>query len=83
MVDKIEFYNFLVLKIKKKAEKLGVELNEEISENFIITGGGIFDSMDFMHLIVEVEEKFSVEVDFSNSEPQYFTTIKGFIECIK
>lgn len=76
-------FSFIKEKVLKKAEKMQIILDEEINEDFSITGSGLFDSMDFMHLIVEVEDKFGVEVDFSEHEPAVFTTIGGFVKCVK
>jgi acyl carrier protein len=74
---------FIKGEIRKKAEKLQVVIDEEINESFSLTGSGFFDSMDFMRLIVEVEEKFGVEVNFSDHDPKVFTTVGGFIKCIE
>ena len=54
-----------------------------MSNDFSLTGTGVFDSMDFMNLIADVEEHFNVEVDFSNHDPEFFTTLGGFIHCTK
>jgi acyl carrier protein len=84
MMSKIEeIKGWLAQQVQIKAEKLQVAFDDEITDEFSLTGSGLFDSMDFMTLIVEVEEKFSVEVDFSEYEPQIFTTLGGFVRCIK
>jgi acyl carrier protein len=78
-----EIKEWLIEKVKYKAKKLQVIFDDEISGDFSLTGSGIFDSMDFMVLIADVESAFNVIVDFSDSEPEKFTTINGFLECIK
>jgi acyl carrier protein len=83
MANQEEIISFLIEKIYQKAEKFETTLTDEVNESFNFTGSGLFDSMDFMHLIVEVEEKFGVEVDFSDQEPKVFTTVGGFARCIK
>jgi acyl carrier protein len=83
MTDRNEIIHFLFEKIRQKANKLDFTLDDEVNETFNITGSGLFDSMDFMNLIVEVEDKFGVDVDFSDYEPQVFTTVGGFVRCIK
>jgi acyl carrier protein len=83
MIDKNEITAFIIEKVEKKAEQLGIELDNKIDSEFSLTGSGVFDSMDFMNLIAEVEDKFNVEVDFSNEEPTIFTKIYGFVGCIK
>jgi len=71
--------SFLIEKSRGKCQKLGVE--ENIDENFSFTGSGVFDSMDFIDLISQVEKKFNIEIDFSDYEPNDFSTIKGFAHC--
>jgi acyl carrier protein len=83
MPENNEIILFLIEKMHQKAKKLEVIFEDEVDDSFNITGSGLFDSMDFMNLIIEVEEKFGVEVDFTNELPEVFTTINGFVKCIK
>ncbi len=83
MINQQEIFVFIKQRVESKANKFQIVLEEDINETFSITGSGLFDSMDFMNLIVEVEEKFGVEVDFSEFEPEVFTTVGGFIKCVK
>jgi acyl carrier protein len=83
MNKKEEIKRWVIEKVKNKAKKLQVIFEDEISDEFSLTGSGIFDSMDFMVLIADVESAFNVIVDFSDSDPEQFTTLNGFIECIK
>jgi acyl carrier protein len=73
---------FIIDRIHVKANSLSVSFIE-ISDDFSLTGSGLFDSMDFMNLIAEVEAQFGVNVDFVGADPERFTTLEGFIECIK
>jgi acyl carrier protein len=83
MDKKTEVKEFIVAKIEEKSKLLDISFEPgSINDDFSLTGTGVFDSMDFMNLIADVEEKFSIEVDFSNHDPESFTTLKGFIECI-
>jgi len=43
---------------------------------------GVIDSIDFMNIISEIEEKFNVEIDFLEIDPQKITTINGLWEII-
>jgi len=43
---------------------------------------GILDSMSFMEFIVDLENKFSVEIDFGNLEPNEFTSINNMCKII-
>jgi acyl carrier protein len=83
MSKKAEIKEFIIDKIEEKSKLLDISFEPEaMKDDFSLTGTGIFDSMDFMNLITDIEEKFNVEVDFSNHEPESFTTLTGFIECI-
>ena len=68
--------------MNRKAEKLQVTLDEEVNDHFSFTGSGLFDSIDFMDLIVEFEEEFGIEADFNNFEPEVFTKLEGFVDCV-
>jgi acyl carrier protein len=46
-------------------------------DNFI--ENGIIDSFRFLELIVALEKKFSVELDFGNLDPSQFSTIGGLV----
>jgi len=84
MDKKTEIKEFILKKIEEKCDLMGIPFDyDELSDEFSLTGTGVFDSMDFMNLIADVEENFNVEVDFSNHDPEYFTTLNGFIHSIK
>jgi acyl carrier protein len=78
----MEIRQYIVECVTKKAKLFGTEIGA-INDDFSLTGSGLFDSMDFISLIVEVEAKFNVEIDFSESEPDYFATLGGFIQCAR
>ncbi len=69
---------FVIDKIVKKSTIQGIKL-EKIDDSFSLTGSGLFDSMDFLNLINEVEASFKLVVDFSEAAPEEFTTLGGFI----
>jgi len=73
---------YITDQIRRKAIIFKVELGD-IEDDFSLTGSGIFDSVDFVDLIANVESAFNVEVDFSEADPEAFTTLKGFINCIR
>lgn len=78
-----EIKKFIIHKIEEKCRELDIPFEKEsLKDDFSLTGTGVFDSMDFMNLITDVEETFHVEVDFSNHDPEMFTTLSGFVECI-
>ena len=78
MVINDELKQFVVEKIIRKSTLQGMKL-ENIDDSFSLTGSGLFDSMDFLNLINEVEASFKLVVDFSEAAPEEFTTLGGFI----
>jgi len=73
-----ELKQFVIDKIVKKSTLQGIKL-DKIEDNFSLTGSGLFDSMDFLNLINEVEASFKLTVDFSEAAPEEFTTLRGFV----
>jgi len=78
-----EIRNFIINKINQKSRQLDIALEEDIGAAFSLTGSGLFDSMDFMDLLAEIETTFRAEVDFSDYEPEVFTTVDGFVACVR
>jgi len=78
MVINDELKQFVIDKIVKKSTLQGLKL-DKIGDDFSLTGSGLFDSMDFLNLINEVETSFKLVVDFSDADPEEFTTLGGFI----
>ena len=62
-----------IIKIKAKKE---FDIEENLIENQII------DSIDFIYIISEIENRFNVNIDFLEIEPSKITTVKGLWELI-
>ena len=62
-----------IIKIKAKKE---FDIEENLIENQII------DSIDFIYIISEIENRFKVNIDFLEIEPSKITTVKGLWELI-
>ena len=78
MVINEDLKQFVIDKIMKKSSLQGIKI-DKIGDDFNLTGSGLFDSMDFLNLINEVEASFKLVVDFSEAAPEEFTTLGGFI----
>jgi len=76
-----ELKKYLVEQIISKAAELDQRI-DEVSDDFDLTGSGIFDSMDFMNLLVKIENKFAIEIDLSDADPVEFTKVAGFVAAI-
>ncbi len=59
----------------------GIDLTN-IDENTSLIESGIIDSMMFVNILLEIEEKYNVEIDFENIEMSSITTIKGLCNHI-
>jgi acyl carrier protein len=80
--DLSKIRSFLIEKIIVKADRHNIKV-EEPGDEFSLTASGLFDSMDFLNLMLDIENAFGVTVDFSDAEPEEFTTLGGFLRCIK
>ena len=72
--------NFIMEKAIEKCLQFGLP-KEDVIPQMSLTGSGLYDSMGFLELITDVENKFDVVVDFSEYEPITFDTINGFAKC--
>jgi acyl carrier protein len=52
---------------------------QPVAEDDNFVESGLIDSFRFLELIVSLEKKFSVELDFSNLDPAQFSTIGGLV----
>lgn len=71
---------FIESKLSEKAAILGVE-KPEMRDDFLLTGTGLLDSMDFFGLITDIEEQYGIELDFTEKDPMEFSTLGGFLAC--
>src|SRR6266576_3213941 len=69
-------------------EKLQPSLNakglsaEDVPDNFDLLTEGVIDSMGILQLIVEVEARFGITVDFEELDPENLTVIGPFCRHI-
>ena len=55
---------------------------DEVAVDESLLEFGILDSMSFLDFIVSLEEKFQIELDFSDMEPSEFSTIRQLSKII-
>ncbi len=75
-----EIREFITTKVKKRLERFGLT-DEAINDEFSLTESGVFDSIEFVELMTDVEHQFNVSVNFENYDPGEFTTLGGFSRC--
>lgn len=76
-----EIKEFILSKARRNVKVLGIG-EEILSDDFSLRGSGIFDSMQIVELITDLENKFDIEIDLSDLEPSEFDTISGFSRSI-
>ncbi|MBN4078009.1 acyl carrier protein [Nitrospina gracilis] len=67
--------------LKPKLELFNISLDEVKVDDSLLELG-ILDSMSFLDFIVSLEEKFEMELDFSDMEPSEFFTIQQLSKII-
>lgn len=73
--------DFVYKTLQDRLNLLGVS-EEEFTDSFQLLPG-VIDSLGFLELVAQVEQEFQVEMDFEDADPQTYTTLEGFIRCIK
>lgn len=72
---------FVVDHLTEAAETLGLD-GLEIDGDFHFFDSGVLDSFGFINLMADVEEKFNVELDFSDLDPGDFSTLDGLVRSL-
>ncbi|MDU0205142.1 phosphopantetheine-binding protein [Paenibacillus sp. MAH-36] len=73
--------NYLYNTLQEKLKLFGVS-REEFIDSFQLLPG-LIDSLGFLELVAQVEQDLKVEMDFELADPEQYTTLAGFIHCIK
>lgn len=62
--------------LKPRLDRLGLKENDiQLDDNLV--EAGVFDSVAFLEFTTELEEQTGVEIDFSEMDPEEFTTIQA------
>lgn len=80
-MKKNEVVKYLKNTIQEKAKSMGINSPVE-KVDYRITEGGVYDSIGFFGLITDIEAHYNIEIDFSELDPNQFTTIEGLSEII-
>ncbi|WP_157259666.1 acyl carrier protein [Paenibacillus sp. OSY-SE] len=76
-----EVENYLYNILQDRLELFGVTRGD-FTDSFQLLPG-VVDSIGFLELVAQVEQNFEVEMDFEHSDPEQYTKLAGFIQCIK
>lgn len=74
-----EVREFLLEKVKSKVNEEGFS---SISMTESLIAQGIFDSIDFITMLMEIESTFEIELNFDDVDPTQFTSIDGLIKAL-
>lgn len=77
-----EIREFMLELLKDKLELFDIA-SSSLKDDFDLVGSGLLDSMAFIDLIAELEEKFQREIDFEEAaEKEGFSTMGGLISIL-
>jgi len=71
-----EIRAFLCDEIDRIAQEKGIDV-PELDDGFNLLESGLVDSIGLLDLLTAVENRFSIQVDFSDLDPEEFTTLGG------
>lgn len=73
------YYQFIMEKI---SNKIGDTKAAEVDETINLIEYGILDSLDFISMLMELEMRFELDLDFEDVEPTTFTSIQGLCSLL-
>jgi len=81
-MDRREVREFIIGLLKEKL--MLFDINEsELKDNFDLVKSGLLDSMAFIDLVAEAEEKYQIEIDFEKlTNSTDFSSMGGLISII-
>ena len=81
-MNKDDIHNFILELIKDRLVLFNIGF-DEVNNEFDLVKSGLLDSMSFIDLVAELEEKFSLEIDFEQAaERDDFTRLGGLVQLI-
>ena len=81
-MDSGEIREYIIENLKEKLVIFDIS-TAEVNMDFDLVKSGLLDSMAFIDLIADIEEKFQLEIDFeSAAEQDDFTSLRGLISII-
>ena len=56
---------------------------EEVPDDFDLLGTGVIDSLGILEIVASLEERFGLQVDFEQLDPERLTVIGPFSEYVE
>ncbi|WP_394191918.1 hypothetical protein [Pseudoalteromonas atlantica] len=64
--------------IEKHGEQILISLNKQDS----LISSGLLDSLDFISMLMEIENSLNLNIDFEEADPVQFTSYSGLIQLL-
>jgi acyl carrier protein len=77
--DRDQVVQFLTNKLRMVSASRGKTL-AELPESFNFLDADLMDSLGFVNLIQELEQKFNVQLDLSDADPELLVTLGGLAD---
>ncbi|AOT07455.1 phosphopantetheine-binding protein [Pseudoalteromonas luteoviolacea] len=63
-------------------EKHGEDITNTINKDESLITAGLLDSMDFITMLMNLENTFDIDIDFEDVDPVSFTAINGLVKLL-
>lgn len=81
-MNKDDVTKFILELVKEKLVLFNIGF-DEVNDDFDLVKSGLLDSMSFIDLVAELEEKYALEIDFEQAaEREDFTHLGGLVRLI-
>lgn len=68
--------------VEKVVKKLPAEKNKTLNYESSLIASGLYDSIDFISLLIELESEYGFSIDFEDADPTSFTSINGLAKLL-
>lgn len=66
----------------KLIEKHGTEIIHTLDKNSSLISTGLLDSLDFISMLMEIENTHNLDIDFEDADPVQFTSYSGLVSLL-
>jgi acyl carrier protein len=66
----------------KLCSKHGEAVLADLDRNASLITSGLLDSLEFISMLMEIENSFDLDIDFEDADPVQFTAMNGLISLL-
>ncbi|CAH9053434.1 hypothetical protein PSECIP111951_02472 [Pseudoalteromonas holothuriae] len=66
----------------KLIDKHGAEVLHTLDKDSSLISSGLLDSLDFISMLMELENTFNLDIDFEDADPVQFTSYSGLVSFL-